>query len=179
MSADTVIKFWFHELEPKQWWSKSDAFDQEIQRRFGALHSSAIAGECYGWRTTPIGRLAEIIVLDQFSRNIYRDKPQSFLADSQALVLAQEAILNGCDKEFSANERAFLYIPLMHSESLLVHEWAVQIYDKPDMESYLNFELRHKKIIERFGRYPHRNKILGRESTSEEIEFLQTPGSSF
>ena len=133
-------------------------------------------GELYSWRNTPQGRLAEIIVLDQFSRNNYRDTPMSFASDTLALVLAQEAISVKAEQSLNDNMRSFLYMPFMHSESEVIHTVATSLFKTQD--NY-NFELRHKEIIDRFGRYPHRNAILGRVSSSEEIEFLQQPGSSF
>ncbi|MCW8832764.1 MAG: DUF924 domain-containing protein, partial [Colwellia sp.] len=125
------------------------------------------------------GRLAEIILLDQFSRNMYRDTPKSFAQDPLALALSQQAIQMGADKALTAVERSFLYMPFMHSESLLIHQQACQLYKDNGIDSNYQFELKHLAIIERFGRYPHRNKILGRESTPAEITFLTQPGSSF
>ena len=131
------------------------------------------------WRKTPEGRLAEILILDQFSRNMYRDQAESFAYDQIALVLAQEAIVQEADKQLPVEKRCFLYMPFMHSESLLIHKQAVILFDQPGMENNYQFELKHEEIIERFGRYPHRNTILNRQSTSEELAFLQEPGSSF
>ena len=174
-----VLEFWFNELEPKQWFAKDLDLDAMIEARFCFLVEQARAGELFNWRGTPQGRLAEIILIDQFSRNIYRDKPESFSADAVALVLAQEAIAAGADQQLETKERAFLYMPLMHSESLVIHEQAVVLFDQPGLEYNLEFEYKHKSIVDRFGRYPHRNEILGRSSTAEELEFLQEPGSSF
>lgn len=174
-----VISFWFEEIQPKNWWQKDLEFDRLIESRFGALHDQAKAGELFNWRTSAYGSLAEIIVLDQFSRNIYRDKPESFACDPLALALAQTAISKGFDQELNESERGFMYLPFMHSESLIVHEEAIKLYEAMGNAGNLDFELRHKAIIEQFGRYPHRNIILGRESTQEEIEFLKQPGSSF
>jgi len=174
-----ILDFWFSELESKQWWIKDENLDREIESRFGALHKAAIAGELSDWRTEPAGRLAEIIILDQFSRNIYRDRPESFAYDNMALVLAQEAIRVGADQIFEAPEQAFFYMPFMHSESSVIHEVALKLFDQPGVEFNLEFEEKHKAIIDRFGRYPHRNKILGRESTPDEIKFLTQPDSSF
>ncbi len=123
--------------------------------------------------------MAEIIVLDQFSRNIFRDKPEAFASDALALALAQEAIAAKADEQLKPIERSFLYMPFMHSESLAIHEVAVGLFENNGIASNYDFEIKHKTIIERFGRYPHRNSILGRESTPEEIEFLTQPGSSF
>lgn len=174
-----VIDFWFSELEPKMWWIKDSEFDANIERRFGRVHRQAMDGELYEWRTSPLGALAEVLVLDQFSRNIFRDKPEAFACDSQALVLAQVAVENQFDEELSVVERSFLYMPYMHSESKLIHEQAIILFTKLGNKDNLRFEQRHKDIVDRFGRYPHRNKILGRESTEEEIEFLKQPGSGF
>ncbi len=174
-----VIDFWFSELEPKMWWIKDSEFDANIERRFGRVHCQAMDGELYKWRKSPLGALAEVLVLDQFSRNIFRDKPEAFACDSQALVLAQVAVENQFDEELSVVEKSFLYMPYMHSESKLVHEQAIILFTKLGNKDNLRFEQRHKEIIDRFGRYPHRNKILGRESTEEEIEFLKQPGSGF
>lgn len=179
LQYQTVIDFWFNEIEPKSWWVKDAVFDAEIQQRFGALHAAASQGEYHLWREAALGRLAEIIVLDQFSRNIYRDQPLAFACDSVALVLAQEAIAQQADQSLPPSQRAFLYLPYMHSESPAIHEIAVTLFAQAGMESNLAFELKHKAIIDRFGRYPHRNAILNRQSTEEEIEFMKQPGSSF
>lgn len=178
-AAQSVLDFWFQEATPRQWWAKSEEFDRLIERRFAALLAAATHCELYAWRTTAGGRLAEIIVLDQFSRNIHRDHPAAFACDGLALALAQEAIAAGVDQELPETQRAFLYMPYMHSESAAIHALAVTLFSQPGMADNLAFELRHKAIIDRFGRYPHRNGLLGRLSTPEEIAFLQTPGSSF
>lgn len=175
----TIIDFWFEEIDPECWWKKDSDFDQKIKDRFSETHQAAIHCELYTWRKKPLGRLAEIIVLDQFSRNMYRDKPLSFAYDSMALVLSQEAIGNGADETLEPNKKSFLYMPFMHSESLKLHEVAVTLFSQAGMESNYKFELKHKAIIDRFGRYPHRNKILARQSSDEEIIFLTQPGSSF
>lgn len=179
ISYEDVINFWFHELEPAQHWKKDLEFDQLIAERFGELHRQAASGELFEWRKSPQGRLAEVIVLDQFSRNMFRDTPLYFAYDAQALVLAQEAVALKADETLSISERSFFYMPFMHSESLNIHEVAVDLFTKNGIQGTLDFELKHKNIIEKFGRYPHRNDILGRESRSEEIAFLSEPGSSF
>lgn len=176
---NTALHFWFNELEPKQWFVKDESLDQEITERFTDLHQQAVQGELWSWRDSAKGRLAEIIVLDQFSRNMYRDQPQSFAADGMALLLAQEAIALGLDKTLEPKEQSFLYMPFMHSESKVIHEKALKLFSQPGLEYNLTYEEAHKKIIDRFGRYPHRNAILGRASTEEEIAFLKEPGSSF
>ncbi|WP_416307142.1 DUF924 family protein [Neptunicella sp. SCSIO 80796] len=174
-----IIDFWFKEIEPSQWWKKDDEFDQYIRARFIGVYNQAIQGELFTWRRHSQGRLAEIIILDQFSRNMFRDKPQAFSQDNMALVLAQEAVAAGVDNELTPIQNSFLYMPFMHSESKLLHNIAEKLYRQNGIENNLDFELRHKAIIERFGRYPHRNDILGRESTEEEIDFLKQAGSSF
>ncbi|MDE3023671.1 MAG: DUF924 domain-containing protein [Pseudomonadota bacterium] len=176
---EDVLSFWFDEVTPGQWWAKSEDFDRCIETRFGELFCSATRCELYKWRESVKGRLAEIIVLDQFSRNIHRDSPESFTHDPLALALAQMAVADKIDQELDPAHRAFLYMPYMHSESSRIHEVALILFSLPGLESNLDFELRHKEIIDRFGRYPHRNAILGRVSTTEETEFLKMSGSSF
>ncbi|WP_286295533.1 DUF924 family protein [Vibrio apostichopi] len=174
-----VLEFWFDELTPKDWFTGGEEVDVLIKTRFSELHKVAVQGELFEWRQTAEGRLAEIIVLDQFSRNIGRNSPAAFSADPMVLALAQEAVAGGFDHQLNQQQKSFLYMPYMHSESLLVHEQAVLLFSQTGLENNLDFEFKHKVIIERFGRYPHRNEVLGRESTAEEIEFLQQPGSSF
>lgn len=174
-----VLAFWFEELKPSQWWTKDPVMDATIQTRFGDLHRRAALGELDVWRQTPTGRLAEVIVLDQFSRNMYRDDARAFACDGMALALSQEAVARGDDQALGDVERSFLYMPYMHSESAVIHEAAVRLFLDNGIESNYEFELKHKVIIDRFGRYPHRNAILGRESTAEELEFLKQPGSGF
>jgi uncharacterized protein (DUF924 family) len=174
-----VLDFWFKEIAPAQWWKVDPAFDQLIAQRFAALHDKAAQAELFEWRTDPRGRLAEIIVLDQFSRNMYRGTPRAFATDALALALAQEAVATQADRELPPQERAFLYMPYMHSESRLVHTVAERLFKDCGHGNNHDFELRHKAVIDRFGRYPHRNGVLGRASTAEEIEFLTLPGSGF
>ena len=179
MDHRAVIDFWSAETGPQLWFAKDPEFDQLIRNRFQPLHSAAARGELWAWRAAADGRLAEIIVLDQFSRNLYRDTAAAYAQDAVALVLAQEAISAGADRALDAPRRAFLYMPFMHSESPLIHERAVQLFSVPGLEHNFAYELRHRDIIRRFGRYPHRNVVLGRPSTPEELAFLALPGSSF
>lgn len=179
LDMQEILNFWFQELEPKQWWVKDLSLDLKIKQRFLDVHTAATQGELWHWRQSAEGRLAEILVLDQFSRNIYRDDPRSFAFDGMALVLAQECVELELDRKLPIEQRRFIYMPHMHSESALVHEEAVRLFDQPGLEENLKFEHAHFDIIKRFGRYPHRNQILGRESTPEEIEFLKGPNSSF
>jgi uncharacterized protein (DUF924 family) len=176
---EAILAFWFEEIEPAQWWKKDGDFDRELIQRFSDIHARAARCELFAWRATPRGRLAEIIVLDQFSRNMFRGSPPAFAQDALALALAQEAVAAKADAALSPVQRSFLYMPYMHSESLLIHEIAVELFKRNGIQGNLDFEMKHKSIIERFGRYPHRNNILGRVSTDEEIEFLKQPGSGF
>jgi uncharacterized protein (DUF924 family) len=179
MMYQDVLQFWFREITPAQWWKVDPAFDRLIASRFAVLHEQALRGELFAWRTEPRGRLAEIIVLDQFSRNMFRGERGAFASDPIALTLAQEAVAVAADVALPIEERVFLYMPFMHSESKVIHEVAEKIFRDSAPGSNYQFELRHKAIIDRFGRYPHRNAILGRDSTPEELAFLTEPGSSF
>lgn len=179
MNSNDVLHFWFQELTPADWWGKSDALDHTVGERFGQALGAAARGELFAWRDDARGRLAEIIVLDQFSRHVYRGQPQSFAQDGMALVLAQEAVCLGADRELAVNERSFLYLPYMHSESHLIQDISIRLFDQPGLEDNLRFAHAHRDIIVRFDRYPHRNAVLGRMSTPEELAFLEQPGSSF
>ncbi len=174
-----VLEFWFDEVDRSQWWSKDVEFDKIIIARFSIVHARAVRCELYEWRESARGRLAEIILLDQFSRNMFRDSPLAFAYDAMALVLAQEAVSVGADRELSSVERSFMYMPFMHSESLKIHEIAIDLFKENGIESSFLLEVKHKEVIEKYGRYPHRNSMLGRESTEEELEFLGKPGSGF
>lgn len=176
---DEILNFWFEELEPAQWWAKDEQLDQLITARFSGVHANAAKCELFEWRASARGRLAEILVLDQFSRNMFRHSHLSFAYDSLALALAQEAISAKAAADLTPVERSFLYMPFMHSESLKMHQVAVELFKQNGIQNNLDFELKHQEIIQRFGRYPHRNDLLGRTSTSEEIEFLKHPNSGF
>jgi len=178
-TPETVLHFWFHELAPEQQFNGGSEIDQLITERFKELHLQASQGELDSWRSSIQGRLAEIILLDQFSRNIYRGQAKSFAFDSMALVLSQEALKTKQAHRLTPDELGFLLMPFMHSESKKIHQIAIRLFDQPGLELYLDYEKRHKKIIDRFGRYPHRNAILERVSSDEEQEFLTEPGSSF
>lgn len=171
-----VITFWFDELTPSDWFKKSDELDKRIRTRFTEIYKAVASGKTEAWRQTPEGRLAEVIVLDQFSRNIFRDSKDAFLHDELALKLSQEAIRTGDNHKLSLKQKRFLYMPFMHSESQSVHVTAMQLFESLDDTDILEYEIQHKAIIDQFGRYPHRNAILGRESTKEELEFLQDHG---
>ena len=174
-----VLQFWFQDTTPEQWWKVDPAFDRLIGERFSSLYHRARQCELFDWRTEASGRLAEIIVLDQFPRNMHRGSALSFASDPLALALAQEAVAAQADLTLPPEERAFLYLPYMHSESRLIHEVAERLYRERAPAFNYDFELRHKAIIDRFGRYPHRNEVLGRQSTDDELAFLSEPGSGF
>ena len=166
-----ALDFWFVECEPADWFKKSEEFDDEIRLRFLETYEAIVNGETADWRRSAKGRLAEIIVLDQFSRNMFRDDAKAFASDAFAVELAKEAM--SLWDEFSIQERSFVVMPFMHSESLAVHDWAAKWFDEPGLERRKKYELMHREIIERFGRYPHRNHVLGRTSTPEEEAFLK------
>ncbi len=176
---EEILKFWFEELTPQQWWIKDSSLDKVIKDRFESIYYKASRGELYTWRSSPEGQLAEIIILDQFSRNIFRNSSESFKFDPVALVLSQNCIFQGNDHKLDPIKRRFIYMPFMHSESLKIHDIAVSLFEKLGNEDALKFEHAHRNIILKFGRYPHRNKILKRKSTKEEIKFLNQPNSSF
>ena len=176
---ESVLQFWFQESSPAQWWKVDAEFDRLIAERFSDLHGRATRSELYEWRTEPRGRLAEIIVLDQFSRNLHRGDALAYANDTLALALAQEAVAARADRALSPDERVFMYMPYMHSESRVIHEVAERLFKQCGPKSNYDFEIRHKQIVDRFGRYPHRNAVLGRQSTEEELAFLAQPGSSF
>lgn len=174
MKWQAVITFWFHEASPEQKFTKDKKFDALIRRRFLDTHRAATKGELAGWRKSAKGRLAEIIVLDQFSRNMFRGLPQAFASDAVALTLAQEAIRAGAEKKLTKTERQFLYLPFMHSESKKLQRESVQLFKKLGDKKSLWFARDHKKVVDRFGRFPHRNKALGRPSTAAEKKFMRT-----
>ena len=166
-----VWGFWFVECEPADWFKKSEEFDSEIRSRFLETYEAIVGGKTADWRSSAKGRLAEIIVLDQFSRNMFRDDAKAFASDALAVELAKEALSDW--DAFTVQERSFVVMPFMHSESLVVHDWAAKWFDEPGLERRKKYELQHREIIERFGRYPHRNRVLGRTSTPEEEAFLK------
>jgi uncharacterized protein (DUF924 family) len=176
---EDVLDFWFVETAPQRWWTADPAFDAAIVARFEAVHGAAARGELYEWRRTPRGRLAEIVVLDQFSRHLFRGTARAYAYDPMALVLAQEAVAGAHDRALVQDERQFVYLPFTHSESRLIHVQAERLYASLGRDDSYDSEVRHQAIIDRFGRYPHRNAALGRESTPEELAFLEQPGSRF
>lgn len=196
-SAQKILSFWFGALNgdviPKEkhyfWFEQNKETDDFIKESFEFLFQKSNSGELNNWLKDSKGLLAWVVLLDQFSRNIYRESPKAFEQDKKALQLSLNIILAGLDKKYKPAERIFLYLPLEHSEILDVQRKSVGLFkilldesspeNKQILEVTYQYAIRHKEIIEMFGRFPHRNKILGRESTEEEIEFLKTPGSSF
>lgn len=170
-SAEQVLHFWFVEHGQKDWFGGGPEFDARLAAAFTETHLAVAAGEAWGWRGTPEGRLAEIIVLDQFSRQIHRGEARAFASDPMALALAQEAVAGGHDLMLDQQKRMFMYMPYMHSESLVVHEEALRLFSALGIEETLKFEQAHFDLLKRFGRYPRRNAALGRASTSVEAEY--------
>jgi uncharacterized protein (DUF924 family) len=171
-----ILKFWFEETTPAQRFKKDPDFDAFIKKRFEQTYWNILESKTATWRSAPEGRLAEIIVLDQFARNMFRDDAQAFAGDELALSLAEEAIAIGDDLKIPQEQRVFFYMPYMHSESTEVHTKALDIFKQYGNAANLDYEIKHKAIIDTFGRYPHRNKALGRTSTPEEIKWLEAGG---
>lgn len=184
VTVDEVLEFWFNETDREDWFERSDPFDRIVRERFSEAVETARSGGFADWRESARGCLATIILIDQFSRNIYRDSPKAWSADDLGLACTHAALARGDDAQLDPDERKFLYMPLMHSEELADQERCVELFraladDAPDQTIALDFAIRHRDIIARFGRFPHRNAVLGRASTPEEAEFLKEPDSSF
>jgi uncharacterized protein (DUF924 family) len=192
MKPQEVLDFWFGApgsdtagKQRREWFIKNEAFDEEIRQRFGAVIDQAIAGGLREWDAGgPQGVLARIIVLDQFTRNAYRNTPRSFAGDGLALSAARELVDSGAHTMLPPWQRSFVYMPFEHAEDAFMQERAVELFtvlaaEHPGFGESLDYAHRHRGVIARFGRFPHRNEILGRASTPEEIEFLRQPGSRF
>jgi uncharacterized protein (DUF924 family) len=174
-----VLAFWFAEDTKPKWWVKEAAFDDSVRRSLGPLHEQAAAGALAGWQEAPEGALALVVLLDQVPRNIFRDSPRAFATDAQARQVAASAVDRGFDSGLSLDQRTFLYLPFEHSEHLADQDRACALFAALGRADLLRYAEAHREIIRRFGRFPHRNRVLGRESTPEEAAFLQQPGSSF
>ena len=174
-----ILDFWFSEDVKSKWFAGGKSFDDELRQRFTTLLQKARLGELTHWAENPDGALALVILLDQLSRNIHRGTPEAFAADALALETAKHAIAQGYDLRLAPEGRGFLYMPFEHSEVLADQERGVALFEALGAAESLDYMRRHRDIIARFGRFPHRNAILGRSSTAEEIEFLKQPGSSF
>ena len=199
-TADEVLAFWLGTARPsdaqalaikQQWFTKSDALDADIQARFGATVQAALAGQLDGWGLEPWSCLALLVLLDQFTRNIYRGTPQSFAGDEKALALARNAMAEGLDQQLPAVTRIFVYLPLEHAENLQMQADSVAAFAQlaqsnpapADVHAFLagtlDYAHRHQAVIQQFGRFPHRNAILGRTSTADELAYLAQPGAGF
>lgn len=189
-AATEVLEFWFgastdanYGQERLEWFRKDPAFDAQLRDRFLPLYEQVVQGQFMAWQAEPLSCLALVIILDQFSRNLFRDNPQAFAADAQALAIAQSAIDQGFDQDLLPVQRWFYYLPFEHSEDLAQQTRSLQLHEQlrhdPASASTIEYAYKHYEIIERFGRFPHRNAILGRPSTPAELEFLKQPGSSF
>lgn len=186
---EDVLTFWFQDptgqtaTNRKEWFTRDPTFDQEIRDRFLPLYEQAASGQLEPWQATAPGTLALILVLDQFPRNLFRGDPRSFATDGQALALTQAAIARGFDQALPLIQRWFVYLPLMHSEDLEMQNQSVAVFQQfehdPATQSSYPYAIKHRDVIQQFGRFPHRNAILGRASTPAEVAFLQQPGSSF
>ncbi len=174
-----VLHFWFEELTPGQWFRKDAEVDRTIIARFGDVHTRVATAIPATLLADAATALASIITLDQFSRNIYRASARAFAQDAQALTLATASIAKGFDVAVPVERRLFFYLPFEHAEDRVHQQHSVAMITALGNEKYTAYALAHQAIIERFGRYPHRNAMLGRTSTAEELEFLQEPGSSF
>ncbi len=198
MTADDVLDFWFGELLPDgtaapetsaRWWRKDPEFDQEIRSRFGALVEQAGSGGLDDWSRSARGGLALVILLDQFTRNVHRGSGRAFEHDARARAYAVASLEAGHDADLEPMHAYFLYMPLMHSENLEDQERCIRLFEqaaarapagpRKSLEGGASFARKHRDIVARFGRFPHRNSLLGRTSSDEEIEFLKQPGSSF
>ena len=176
---EEILNFWFKECKPEQWFKKNEDSDQMIENRFSIAIENAIAGNLGNWEESETGCLALIILLDQFTRNVFRDTPRAFAGDKRALALSQLC----CNKDYLTNldfhRRHFMLMPMMHSENLAVQDAALPLFKKYASKKDYEYAEKHRDIIARYGRFPHRNVILGRKSTNKELEFLKQPGSSF
>lgn len=189
-SIEAILDFWFgkpgdgdYGTPRSAWFVKDAAFDEEIRSRFLDSYESAATGELDGWKETPLGSLALILLLDQFPRNLFRNRPKAFATDADARSVAEGAIAQNFDQTLLPVQRWFIYLPFEHSENLEDQNRCVELFsqlkDDPHSASTIDYAHRHRDVIQQFGRFPHRNKILGRENTSQEEEFLKKPGSSF
>ena len=188
-TPNEILEFWFSDRTRPLWFEKNAAFDEEIRVRFGAVIAAACAGELESWSGSAESALALVLLLDQFTRNVYRGTPRAFAGDSRARAVATAAVERGFDRQLPLDRRHFFYLPFEHSEDVgdqrrsvaLFRSWA-EAHDGAQRDQALaqmTYVYRHQEIVERFGRFPHRNAILGRESTAEELAFLNEPHSSF
>jgi uncharacterized protein (DUF924 family) len=187
LSARAVLAFWFGDAplaQRAEWFRKDPAFDAQIRARFGALIEAALAGEHADWDAAPAGALARIVVLDQFTRNVFRDTARAFAGDALALAAARALVARGDDRHLAPLQRVFAYLPFEHAEDRMLQAESLRLFaaltrDAPALAGFEDYARRHAVVIERFGRFPHRNAALGRVSTDEEQHYLQQPGAGF
>lgn len=189
--AQAVLDFWFgaegtppHSQVRAEWFRKDAAFDAQIAPRFGALVNQALAGGLTHWAAQPAGALARIVLLDQFTRNMFRDTARAFAGDALALVAARALVADGSDTALRPEQRVFAYLPFEHDERLAMQDESVRLFtalaaEAPALQNMLDYAHKHRAVIARFGRFVHRNELLGRVSTAEELAFLKEPGSRF
>jgi uncharacterized protein (DUF924 family) len=175
MTPRDIIDFWFSARIRPRWFASTSELDEEIRQRYRSLWARAAQGQLDAWRTTPEGSLALAIVLDQFPLNMLRGLPESFSTEAQAVAVALQAVGQGQDRRLAIEQRPFLYMPLMHSEDRAHQALSVQLFDQPGLEENLKFARHHQQLILEFGRFPHRNAILGRPSTPAEVAYLNSP----
>ena len=178
-AVDDVIRFWFEVLSPRDWYGAPENVDAEIRSRFGGLYEVLEDHVPQDWLANPRGLLAAILVLDQFPRNMFRGRPQAFATDAEALALSKEALSTRADMALPPKQRAFIYLPFQHAENSDDQVRSVGLFTALGSPLNLDYAIRHQEVVERFGRFPHRNATLGRHSTEEEKAFLKEPGSSF
>lgn len=185
-AAQGVLDFWFGEgdLPRPEWFRRDPAFDALIAQHFGPLVEQALQGTLDDWAATPGAALARIVLLDQFTRNIFRDTPRAFAGDALALQAARDLVARSFDRQLNARQRGFAYLPFEHAEDLAAQAESLQHFEAlaaehPETAGLLDWARKHQVIVARFGRYPHRNDVLGRSSSDDELAFLQEPGSSF
>jgi uncharacterized protein (DUF924 family) len=198
MAFEPVLDFYVGPLDrlgradaahARRWFKSDDAFDQEIAERFGGTYAAVRSRKCESWLATPRGRVGYVIVLDQFARNMFRGSPRAFESDGQALAAAVEGVARGHDEQLAVDERSFLYMPFMHSEELAMQDYSVALFSamaaaappelRERLDTSVKYAEKHREIVRRFGRFPHRNGLLGRTSTPDEIEFFKQPGAGF
>ena len=179
LTKEDIITFWFEEISPEQWFKKDKEFDAMLLERAGTTVIKALNGQLDRWSKTSTGSVSLVILLDQFTRNIFRDTPKAFSGDEMALVLSQKSINSKWFSELSMMYKQFLLMPMMHSEDISIQEKSLPLFKQHANNRTYEFAVKHRDIIAKFGRFPHRNQILNRPSTEEELMFLNEPGSSF
>jgi uncharacterized protein (DUF924 family) len=172
MQASEVLDFWFVQHGPEDWFMGGETFDDRCAENLTDIHAKAIKGELWDWRDSVEGRIAEIVLLDQLSRQLNRGKAEAFASDPMALALAQEMVRAGMDRGLSTNERLFIYLPFEHAESMAMQKESVRLFTDLGDEGYLDYAEKHLEVIEKFGRFPFRNEALGRQSTPDEIDYI-------